>query len=144
MAPENHITQNNMKKSDLKGLRLLLVEDNELNAEIAGTLLKDEGAQITVVRDGKQALDMFRDNKPGTFDGILMDIMMPVMNGLEATKAIRALDREDAGTIPIIAMTANAFAEDARQCIEAGMNAHLSKPLNMDKVISTIAKLCKN
>ncbi len=144
VAPENHITQNNMKKSDLKGLRLLLVEDNELNAEIAGTLLKDEGAQITVVRDGKQALDMFRDNKPGTFDGILMDIMMPVMNGLEATKAIRALDREDAGTIPIIAMTANAFAEDARQCIEAGMNAHLSKPLNMDKVISTIAKLCKN
>ena len=144
VAPENHITQNNMKKSDLKGLRLLLVEDNELNAEIADTLLKDEGAEVTVVRDGKQALDMFRDNKPGTFDGILMDIMMPVMNGLEATKAIRALDREDAGTIPIIAMTANAFAEDARQCIEAGMNAHLSKPLNMDKVISTIAKLCKN
>ena len=144
VAPENHITQNNVKKPDIKGLRLLLVEDNELNAEIAGTLLKDEGAEITVVRDGKQALDMFRENKPGTFDGILMDIMMPVMNGLEATKAIRALDREDAGTIPIIAMTANAFAEDARQCIEAGMNAHLSKPLNMDKVISTIAKLCKN
>lgn len=143
VAPEVHLTQDNVKKSDIKGLKLLLVEDNELNAEIAQTLLSDEGAEVTVVGDGKQALDIFSDNKPGTFDAILMDVMMPVMNGLEATKAIRALDREDAKTIPIIAMTANAFAEDARKCIAVGMNAHLPKPLHMEKVISTIAKFCK-
>ena len=126
--------------ADIRGMRLLLVEDNELNAEIARLLLEDKGAVITRVGDGQQALDLFREQPAGSFDGILMDVMMPVMDGLTATRAIRGLDRPDAKTIPIIAMTANAFAEDAAKCFDAGMNAHLSKPLDIRKVISTIAR----
>ena len=126
--------------ADIRGMRLLLVEDNELNAEIARLLLEDAGAVITRVGDGQQALDLFREKPAGSFDGILMDVMMPVMDGLTATRAIRGLDRPDAKTIPIIAMTANAFAEDAAKCFDAGMNAHLSKPLDIRKVISTIAR----
>ena len=126
--------------ADIRGMRLLLVEDNELNAEIARLLLEDKGAVITRVGDGQQALDLFREQPAGSFDGILMDVMMPVMDGLTATRAIRGLDRPDAKTIPIIAMTANAFAEDAAKCFAAGMNAHLSKPLDIRKVISTIAR----
>ena len=126
--------------ADIRGMRLLLVEDNELNAEIARLLLEDKGAVITRVGDGQQALDLFREEPAGSFDGILMDVMMPVMDGLTATRAIRGLDRPDAKTVPIIAMTANAFAEDAAKCFAAGMNAHLSKPLDIRKVISTIAR----
>ncbi len=126
--------------ADIRGMRLLLVEDNELNAEIARLLLEDAGAVITRVSDGQQALDLFREQPAGSFDVILMDVMMPVMDGLTATRAIRGLDRPDAKTIPIIAMTANAFAEDAAKCFDAGMNAHLSKPLDIRKVISTIAR----
>lgn len=126
--------------ADIRGMGLLLVEDNELNAEIARLLLEDAGAVITRVGDGQQALDLFREQPAGSFDGILMDVMMPVMDGLTATRAIRGLDRPDAKTIPIIAMTANAFAEDAAKCFAAGMNAHLSKPLDIRKVISTIAR----
>ena len=128
---------------NIHGRNLLLAEDNELNAEIAQTLLEDEGAIVTIVHNGQQAIDIFKENPPGTFDAILMDVMMPVVDGLSATKAIRALDREDAKKIPIIAMTANAFDEDIKRCMEAGMNAHLSKPLEMDKVIETIAKYCE-
>lgn len=130
-------------KGSIKGLHLLLAEDNELNAEIAGVLFKDEGATIVVAKNGQEAIDQFTSNPPGTFDAILMDIMMPMVDGFSATKAIRSLEREDAGKIPIIAMTANAFDEDARQCMEAGMNAHLSKPLQMDIVVETIAEYCK-
>ena len=130
-------------ENSIKGLHLMLVEDNALNAEIAQMLLEDEGAEITLVTDGKQAVDLFTESAPGTFDGILMDIMMPVMDGLEATRVIRAIDRPDAKTIPIIAMTANAFKEDAEKCIEAGMNAHLPKPINIELVVQTIAKFCK-
>lgn len=119
-----------------------MAEDNDLNAEIAQMILEDEGATVTLVGDGKQAVEMFKKNDIGTFDAILMDIMMPVMDGLTATKTIRALDRTDAKTIPIIAMTANAFAEDAKRCMDAGMNAHLAKPLEVDKVIFTIVKFC--
>lgn len=125
---------------NIAGLHLLLAEDNELNAEIARTLLEDEGAITTIVNDGQQAVDIFSRNKPGTFDAILMDIMMPEMDGLSATKAIRALDREDAGTIPIIAMTANAFDEDEKKCMEAGMNAHLVKPLDIQKMKEAVRR----
>lgn len=128
---------------DLKGLNLMLVEDNDLNAEIAQMLLEDKGADVTVVTDGKQALDLFSSSARGTFDAILMDIMMPVMDGITATKAIRALDRPDAKEIVIIAMTANAFEEDAKKCISAGMNAHLAKPLQIDKVIAEINHFCR-
>ena len=98
---------------------------------------------MTVVKDGKEALELFRDTPEGTFDAILMDIMMPVMDGLSATRAIRALERDDAGEIPIIAMTANAFEEDEKKSLEAGMNAHLSKPLKIELVVATIADLVK-
>lgn len=131
------------KKKSISGVRLLLVEDNELNAEIAETLLKDEGVVVTVVHNGQEAVDTFQNASKGTFDVILMDIMMPVIDGIEATKRIRSLEREDAKNIPIIAMTANAFQEDAQKCLQAGMNAHLSKPLQMDKVKETIARWCK-
>lgn len=124
----------------IQGLNLLLVEDNELNADIAQILLTDRGAKVTLVRDGKQALDRFAQLAPGTFDAILMDV--PVMDGLTATRAIRALHRPDAQTIPIIAMTANAYAEDAKACLEAGMNAHIGKPLDIDKVTETVAECC--
>lgn len=134
--------ENDTEEASIQNLKLLLVEDNELNAEIAETMLSDQGAKITVVSDELQAVNMFRDHEPGTFDAILMDIMMPVMDGLTATKTIRALDRADAKTIPVIAMTANAFKEDARKCLEAGMNAHLAKPINIVEVVSTIAQLC--
>ncbi len=131
------------KTYDIRGLHLLLAEDNDLNAEIAQTLLEEKGAVITVVRDGQQAIDAFTGNPPGTFDAILMDVMMPVVDGLSATRAIRAFDRPDAEKIPIIAMTANAFDEDVRRCLESGMNAHLAKPLQMDKVMEAIAKYTK-
>ena len=127
----------------LAGLHLLLADDNELNAEIAETLLTDQGAQVTTVPDGRKAVELFQNSAPGTFDAILMDIMMPEMDGLEATRTIRALDRPDAKTIPILAMTANAFAEDARKCLAAGMNAHLAKPLRIDLVTRTIAHYCR-
>ena len=121
-------------EADIAGLHLLLVEDNDLNAEIAEMLLTDQEANVTLVRDGKQAVDAFAENPEGTFDAILMDIMMPVMDGLAATATIRALDRPDAGTIPIIAMTANAFKEDEDKCFAAGMSAYLAKPIDVEKV----------
>ena len=120
---------------------MLLAEDNDLNAEIAEIQLEELGMTVTRAADGKQAVDFFADNPAGTFDVILMDIMMPQMNGYEATKAIRSLDdRPDGHTIPIIAMTANAFAEDVQASLDAGMNGHLSKPIVMDEVIKTIAR----
>ncbi len=106
-------------------------------------LLTDQGAEVTTVSDGKQTVDLFAANPPGTFDAILMDIMMPVMDGLEATRAIRNMEREDAKKIPIIAMTANAFKEDAEKCFAAGMNAHLSKPLDIEQMKKTIREMCR-
>lgn len=120
---------------NLDGVHVLLVEDNELNREIVEFLLQNEGILVTSAVDGQQALDKFRESKPGTFHFILMDVMMPVMDGLEATRRIRALDRPDAKSIPIFAMTANAFADDIRQCKEAGMNEHLSKPLDSKRLL---------
>ena len=123
---------------NIAGMHLLLAEDNELNAEIARVLLTDGGATVTEVRDGRQAVECFRDHEPGTFDAILMDIMMPEMDGLTATQAIRQMERPDAKTIPIIAMTANAFHEDAEKCIAAGMNAHLAKPIDPELLYETL------
>ena len=127
----------------IKGTRILLVEDNDLNAEIAKTVLEDVGALITRVEDGQQAVKLFKEKPAGTFDAILMDLMMPVMDGYTATKKIRSLEHSDAKTIPIIAMTANAFQEDAEKCIAVGMNAHLAKPLNIEKMMTTICHLVK-
>ena len=124
-----------------EGLRLLLVEDNELNAEIAKTLLEDEGCTVTVVYDGQQAVKLFGETEPGTFDAILMDVMMPVMDGYGATRAIRAMQRPDAAMIPIIALTANAFVEDAIACREAGMDAHVAKPFNVRVLLKTVLDL---
>lgn len=139
-APAEQPEQKAAEKSSIEGFNLLLAEDNELNAEIAQTLLEDRGAKITIAADGRQALQMFEESPQGTFDAILMDIMMPEMDGYAATKAIRGLNRPDAKTIPIIAMTANAFTEDAEKCVAAGMNAHMSKPLEIDKVAEVIAR----
>ena len=127
----------------IKGKRILIAEDNELNAEIAKTVLEDAGALVTRVEDGQQAVELFKEKPAGTFDAILMDLMMPVMDGYTATKKIRSLEHSDAKTIPIIAMTANAFQEDAEKCIAVGMNAHLAKPLNIEKMMTTICHLVK-
>ena len=126
----------------IKGKRILLVEDNELNAEIAKTVLEDVGALITRAENGQQALELFKEKPAGTFDVILMDLMMPVMDGYTATRKIRELECSDAKTVPIIAMTANAFQEDAEKCIAVGMNAHLAKPLDIEKMKKTIKSIC--
>lgn len=126
----------------IKGKRILLVEDNELNAEIAKTVLEDVGALITRAENGQQALELFKEKPVGTFDVILMDLMMPVMDGYTATRKIRELERSDAKTVPIIAMTANAFQEDAEKCIAVGMNAHLAKPLDIEKMKKIIKSIC--
>ena len=125
---------------DLTGVKVLLAEDNDLNAEIATIQLEELGVRIARVADGREAVRSFAENPPETFDIILMDIMMPEMNGYEATAAIRTLpNRPDALQIPIIAMTANAFAEDVQASLNAGMNGHLSKPIVMDEVVKMIA-----
>ena len=129
------------KDMDLHGLHVLLAEDNDLNAEIAVSLLEEQGMIVTRAADGKSALIQFCNTAPGTFDLILMDIMMPEMNGYETTKAIRNLsNRPDGKEIPIIAMTANAFAEDVQAALDAGMDDHVAKPMDMDILISAIEK----
>ena len=130
-------------EADITGMRILLVEDNELNMEIAGYLLKDAGAEADYAGNGLQAVQMFESKPAGTYDIILMDVMMPQMDGLEATRRIRSLDRADALSIPIVAMTANAFAEDVQKVREAGMNAHIAKPLDAKKVIQVLARYYK-
>ena len=129
---------------DLKGLHLLLAEDNELNAEIAVTLLEEQGAKITAVTNGKEALEAIQNAAPHTYDAILMDVMMPEMNGLEATRRIRAFEGKgpDEGT-PVIAMTANVFADDVKACLDAGMNSHVGKPLDMKILMAEILKYTK-
>lgn len=125
----------------LSGLHVLLVEDNELNREIALCLLEKEGMEITTCENGAEAVKAFRESPLGYYDLILMDIMMPVMDGIEAVKAIRGLDREDAGTIPIFAMTAQASSENVRKCLNAGMDGHIPKPIEASKLGSTILKV---
>lgn len=129
-----------LEEYSIEGLNILLVEDNDLNMEIAEFLLKNKGVNIIQAKNGQEAIDVFKNSKPYEIDAILMDVMMPIMNGYEATKAIRLLDREDAKDIPIIAMTANAFIEDKIKATEAGMSGYISKPLDEKIVIQTIAK----
>ena len=126
-----------------QGYRVLVVEDNELNSEIAQCLLEERGFEVDCVYDGAEATERIRTTKPGTYDVILMDIMMPVMNGLEAARAIRSMDREDCHTIPIIAMSANAFDDDLKKSVECGMNGHLSKPVEVDKLYRTLDEVIR-
>ena len=131
-------------ETSIHGLHVLLTEDNELNMEIAEFVLQNEGAVVTKAWNGQKAVDIFRKNRPGEFDVILMDIMMPVMNGYEAAKMIRSLDREDAKVIPIIAMTANAFTEDKMRAKEAGMDEHIAKPVDGKLLVKAINELVKH
>ncbi len=133
--------QKDVSEKSIKGLHILLAEDNELNMEIAEFVLQNEGAEVSKVWNGQETVEVFRKSEPGDFDVILMDIMMPVMNGYEATKMIRSLDREDAKVIPIIAMTANAFTEDRLRAKEAGMNEHIAKPVDAKLLVKIIHKL---
>ena len=131
-------------ETSIQGLHVLLTEDNELNMEIAEFVLQNEGAVVTKAWNGQKAVDIFRKSRPGEFDAILMDIMMPVMNGYEAAKLIRSLDREDAKVIPIIAMTANAFTEDKMRAKEAGMDEHIAKPVDGKLLVKAINELVKH
>ena len=130
-------------ETSIHGLHVLLTEDNELNMEIAEFVLQNEGTVVTKAWNGQEAVDIFRKSRPGEFDVILMDIMMPVMNGYEAAKMIRSLDREDAKVIPIIAMTANAFTEDKMRAKEAGMDEHIAKPVDGKLLVKVINELVK-
>ncbi len=125
------------------GYRILVVEDNELNAEIAQCLLEERDFEVECVHDGAQAVERIRTTQPGTYDVILMDIMMPVMDGLEATRTIRSMERADCHTLPIIAMSANAFDEDLKRSVECGMNGHLSKPVEVDKLYRVLAEVLR-
>ena len=128
-------------QGDIAGMRVLLVEDNEINCEIVEFLLKEAGVKVVTANDGKAAVDAFLASDPGTFDCVLMDLMMPVMSGYEAARVIRGLDREDAESVPIIALSANAFEEDVAMAKAAGMNAHLAKPVDIGKMFRVISRL---
>ena len=127
----------------VEGMRLLMAEDNEINAEIAISILEELGAVVERAADGKEAVDLFAGHGPGYYDTILMDIQMPVMNGWEAAATIRQLDREDAGAIPIYALSADAFVEDKRRSVSIGMNGHVSKPIDFDELVRTIGRAGK-
>jgi len=126
---------------NIAGMRVLLVEDNEINCEIVEYILKDAGIEVVTANDGKAAVDAFAASEPGTFDCVLMDLMMPVMSGYEASRVIRGLDRADAEAVPIIALSANAFEEDVALAKAAGMNAHLAKPVDIRKMLQVMSRL---
>ena len=128
-------------QDNIAGMHVLLVEDNEINCEIVEYILREAGAQVVTATDGKAAVDTFAASKPGTFDCVLMDLMMPVMSGYEATRMIRGLDRADASAVPVIALSANAFEEDIALAKDAGMNAHLAKPVNIRKMFQVMSRL---
>ena len=132
--------EQNVDIPDFQGSRVLLAEDNELNREIAQTILEMNGFTVACAADGQEALDLYCGEEPGWFDVILMDIRMPVMDGLESARRIRTSGRPDARRIPIIALTANAFDEDTRKSLASGMNGHLSKPIQVDQMLETLGK----
>ncbi len=138
---DEHKVQKDIPEKSIEGLHILLVEDNELNMEIAEFMLRNEGADVTKAWNGQKAVEIFEKSRPDEFDVILMDIMMPVMNGYEAARMIRSMDREDAKVIPIIAMTANAFTEDKLRAKEAGMNEHIAKPVDTKRLVKIICEL---
>ncbi len=139
LAPgEDEQAKSEREEISFEGFHVLVVEDNELNAEIAQCLLEERGFAVDCVYDGSQAVERIRTTEPGTYDVILMDIMMPVMDGLEATRTIRGMERQDCQTIPIIAMSANAFDDDLKESVKCGMNGHLSKPVEVDKLYETL------
>ena len=133
-------TETEEEETSIEGMKILLVEDNDLNLEVAQYILEDAGAEIIAARNGLESVELFEQSESDSFDVILMDVMMPVMDGLTATKRIRKLKRKDARTVPVIAMTANVFNEDIIAAKEAGMNEHIAKPLDFDKLIHTLAK----
>ena len=142
LAEKNDPQKDNCPQSmNLSGKRVLLVEDNAINMEIAHAILEEEHLNITEAKNGKEAFEIFQNSRLDEYDVIIMDVMMPVMDGLEATKAIRELEREDAKKIPIIAMTANAFEEDRKACLDAGMDEHIGKPIDIPLLKSAIIKL---
>lgn len=128
-------------QDSIAGMRVLLVEDNELNCEIIEFMLKEAGAEVVTANDGKAAVDAFATSDPGTFDCVLMDLMMPIMSGYEATHVIRGLNRPDARTVPIIAISANAFEEDIAMAKDAGINEHLAKPIDIKKIFRIMNRL---
>ena len=136
--------QEAISEKSIKDLKILLVEDNELNMEIAEFVIQNEGASVTKAWNGQEAVEIFKKSRPDEFDVILMDIMMPVMNGYEAAKMIRTLDRDDAKTVPIIAMTANAFTEDRLKSKESGMNEHIAKPIDAKLLVKVISEFVEN
>lgn len=127
---------------DFTGKRLLVAEDNELNWEIASELLSGVGFVLEWAENGRLCVEKFTDAKPGYYDAILMDLRMPEMNGFEATRSIRGMEREDAREIPIIAMTADAFSDDVKACLDCGMNGHVAKPLNMSELLKLLHRYC--
>ncbi len=129
------------ERANIAGMRVLLVEDNEINCEIVEFMLKEAGADVVTANDGKAAVDAFTESNPGTFDCVLMDLMMPVMSGYEATRVIRSLNRPDARTVPIVALSANAFEEDIAMAKDAGMNEHLAKPVDIRKMFAVMSRL---
>ena len=134
-------TDNEKRRANIDGRKILLAEDFIINAEIVKELMDIRGVKVEHAENGRIALEMFEKSEANYYDAILMDVRMPEMDGLEATKAIRALNRPDAKTIPIIAMTANAFDEDVQRSLQAGMNAHLSKPVESEQLYKTLEEL---
>ncbi len=139
-VPENRQKREAEVAVNLTGMNILVAEDNEFNMEVAEVLLTDAGAMVSGAENGKRATEIFAASAPGSFDIILMDIMMPVMDGYEATVKIRAMDRPDAGKVPIIAMSASTFSEEIKRCEEVGMNAHIAKPLDVKKLMAELGK----
>jgi CheY-like chemotaxis protein len=144
LNPEYQKKEVVQQRKSIDGMKALLVEDNELNMEIAREILTEEGMEITEAENGQVAVDKFTASEPGSFDIIIMDVMMPVMNGYEATKAIRRSDHPEAKTIPIVAMTANAYREDVEKAFESGMNDHVPKPIDIDVMLNVLGKYGKD
>ena len=130
------------KTAPLAGMYLLLVEDDPMNADVAQMLLKCSGADVMAAGNGKRAVEAFAASPEGAFDAILMDVRMPVMDGLEATRTIRAMKRADAAAVPILGITANAFTDDAEKCLDAGMSAYLAKPVSIRKITEAVVRCC--